>query len=211
VLRRRCEPPAKVGGGGATGGQLALPGVVVEHKRGEWYEHAVLVTNWAEPSKMALAQIYRDRADAENMFDELKNQWGWTGFTTADLKRSQLMARMVALIFNWWSIFTRMATGPNHREAITTRPLLQNSVAHKTRHSNQTRLSLSSLHGKARLMANLLHRISGWLAAVSASAEQLSKQKLWRAMLRRIFQELAGFKFSQSPSKHALVPDNCRI
>jgi hypothetical protein len=25
-----------------------------------------------------LAQAYRDRADAENMFDELKNQWGWT-------------------------------------------------------------------------------------------------------------------------------------
>jgi hypothetical protein len=27
-----------------------------------------------------------------------------------DHKRSQLMARIVALIFNWWSIFTRMAT-----------------------------------------------------------------------------------------------------
>ena len=25
----------------------------------------------------ALAQIYRDRAEAENSFDELKNQWGW--------------------------------------------------------------------------------------------------------------------------------------
>jgi hypothetical protein len=33
------------------------------------------------------------------MFDELKNQWGWTGFSTQDLKRSQLMARLVALIF----------------------------------------------------------------------------------------------------------------
>jgi len=30
------------------------------------------------------------------MFDELKNQSGWAGFSTADLKRSQLAARMVA-------------------------------------------------------------------------------------------------------------------
>ena len=28
-----------------------------------------------------LSQLYRDRAEAENIFDELKNQWGWTGFT----------------------------------------------------------------------------------------------------------------------------------
>ena len=31
-----------------------------------------------------LAQLYRDRADADNGFDELKNQWGWGGFTTQD-------------------------------------------------------------------------------------------------------------------------------
>jgi hypothetical protein len=31
--------------------------------------------------------LYRDRGDAENVFDELKNQWGWGGFTTQDLKR----------------------------------------------------------------------------------------------------------------------------
>jgi hypothetical protein len=26
--------------------------------------------------------LYRDRGDCENAFDELKNQWGWGGFTT---------------------------------------------------------------------------------------------------------------------------------
>ncbi len=36
----------------------------------------------------AMAQLYRDRADAENGFDELKNQWGWGGFTNADLSIS---------------------------------------------------------------------------------------------------------------------------
>ena len=35
---------------------------------------------------------YRDRADAENCFDELKNQWGWVGFTSHKLASSRLMA-----------------------------------------------------------------------------------------------------------------------
>lgn len=37
------------------------------------YEYAVLVTS-TEHAILTLAQLYRDRADAENNFDELKNQ-----------------------------------------------------------------------------------------------------------------------------------------
>ena len=47
---------------------------------------------------LSIAQLYRDRADGENAFDELKNQWGWGGFTTKDLARCRLTARMVALV-----------------------------------------------------------------------------------------------------------------
>jgi hypothetical protein len=61
------------------------------------YEYAVLVTSTSYEI-LALAQPYRDRADAENTFDELKNQCGWGGFTTQDLARCRLMARMVALV-----------------------------------------------------------------------------------------------------------------
>ena len=32
---------------------------------------------------LTLGHLYRDRGDCENAFDELKNQWGWGGFTTA--------------------------------------------------------------------------------------------------------------------------------
>jgi hypothetical protein len=39
------------------------------------YEYAVLVTN-TDYAIVSLGQLYRDRADAENAFDELKNQWG---------------------------------------------------------------------------------------------------------------------------------------
>jgi len=47
---------------------------------------------------------YRDRADAENSFDELKNQWGWGGFTSHKLSSSRLMANLVALFYNWWNL-----------------------------------------------------------------------------------------------------------
>ena len=65
------------------------------------YEYAVLVTSLPDEI-LTIAHHYRDRADSENVFDELKNHWGWGGFTTQDIKRCRLMARAVALIYNWW-------------------------------------------------------------------------------------------------------------
>ena len=50
----------------------------------EVYEYSVLVTSIDEETE-AFGQLYRDRGDGENIFDELKNQWGWGGFTTHDL------------------------------------------------------------------------------------------------------------------------------
>lgn len=44
-------------------GQPTLPGLVIEHKGGDWHEHAVLVMNWAQEELRAIAQIYRDRGD----------------------------------------------------------------------------------------------------------------------------------------------------
>src|ERR1019366_3013594 len=41
----------------------------------ELWEYAVLVTNSGYRLE-SMAQLYRDRANAENGFDELKNQWG---------------------------------------------------------------------------------------------------------------------------------------
>ena len=64
------------------------------------WEYAVLVTDAAYPIE-AIGQLYRDRADAENGFDELKNQWGMSGFTTQDINRCQTTARACALVYNW--------------------------------------------------------------------------------------------------------------
>jgi transposase len=52
----------------------------------ELWKYAVLVTNSGYQLE-SMAQLYRDQADTENGFNELKNQWGWGGFTAQDIER----------------------------------------------------------------------------------------------------------------------------
>ena len=61
---------------------LAGPSV---HEGDRLWEYAVLVTDVAHPLE-SIGQLYRDRADAENAFDESKNQCGLGGFTTQHVK-----------------------------------------------------------------------------------------------------------------------------
>jgi hypothetical protein len=61
----------------------ALLGLTEIGPDNELWEYAALVTS-LDDEILTLGQLYRDRADAENVFDELKNQWGWGGFTTQD-------------------------------------------------------------------------------------------------------------------------------
>lgn len=114
----------------------------------EVYEYTVLITSLGEELS-TFGQLYRDRGDAENIFDELKNQWGWGGFTTHDLARCRLVARLVALFYNWWNIFVRLAEPDRHMEAITSRPLLLHAIATRVRHARQTALKIASSHAKA--------------------------------------------------------------
>jgi len=83
----------------------------------EVYEYAVLVTS-LDVETEALGQLHHDRGGGENLFDEMKNQWGWGGYTTHDLARCRLAARLLALFYNWWNIFVRLADPDRHREAI---------------------------------------------------------------------------------------------
>jgi hypothetical protein len=76
------------------------------------YEYAVLVTSMQYEVR-TVAQLYRDRGDSENNFDELKNQWAWSGFTTQDRNRCQVMARLTALSYNWWTVFMRLGIPEN--------------------------------------------------------------------------------------------------
>jgi Transposase DDE domain group 1 len=153
----------------------------------EVYEYCVLATSLDEELSV-FGQLYRDRADAENIFDELKNQWGWGGFTTQDLARCRLAARLVALFYDWWSIFVRLAEPNRHLEAITSRPLLLAAIAARVRHARQTTLKVASSHAKAIPAAKALRAVALFLRALGKNAEQLTRLQIWRAILARAFQ-----------------------
>ena len=169
-----------------TAAQLTLDLPEVTHA-GVRYEYAVLVSSMPDEVR-TIAQHYRDRGDSENNFDELKNQWAWAGFTTHDRKRCHIMARITALVYNWWTIFMRLGIPDEHAEAITSRPLALHGIARLTRHSNQTTVEITSTHSKAGLIAAALTRVSAFLQRVKAIAEQLTHAERWRLILSAAFQ-----------------------
>lgn len=188
-----------------TAQQLTLELPEVTHL-GVQYEYAVLVTSMPDEVR-TIAQHYRDRGDSENNFDELKNQWAWSGFTTHDRKRCQIMARITALIYNWWTIFMRLGIPDKHAEAVTSRPLALHGIARRTRHSNQTTVEVTSTHSKAGLIAEALIKVSGFLKRIKATAEQLSQADRWRLILSAAFQAFLRGKVLGSTGRlaHATV------
>ena len=193
VLRRPLMGEIVVAG--EEDGQQLLAFVEADRKAGKGitgYEYAVLTTNTGYEI-LSLGQLYRDRADAENAFDELKNQWGWGGFTTHDLHRCQLSARAVALIYNWWSLFVRLANPQAWREAITSRPWLMSAVGRRTEHAGQTTITLTGQHadsGKARAaLMRVSALLQGWVAR---AAEQLNATTVWNLVCDHLKCVLAG-------------------
>ena len=159
---------------------------VEQLQSGPHYEYIVLVTN-APLSIVALAQLYRDRADCENVFDEIKNQWGWAGFVTRDLRRCRIVARLIALIYNWWNVFTRLARPDQHMEAITSRPLLLHAVGRLVHTGRRKILRLTSTHALADQIRRTLNRIGWFLNRLDQTAEQLGVEAVWAIMLSVAF------------------------
>lgn len=199
VLRRPLKGEIVLAG--EDSGQQMLGFIEADRRAGKeitGYEYAVLVTN-TDYGILSLGQLYRDRADAENAFDELKNQWGWGGFTTHDLHRCQLAARGVALIYNWWSLFVRLADPKARREAITSRPWLMSSVGRRTEHAGQTTITLTGQHadfGKAR--AALMHVSALLKEWVTHATEQLNQTTVWQLACDHLKRALACFGPPQS-------------
>jgi hypothetical protein len=182
VLRRSCETKARENKAALP--LLALAGEYIVENGG--YEYMVLVTSLPYGIEET-AQLYRDRAESENPFDELKNQWGWSGFTTHDFERCQIMARYIALIYNWWSLFVRLLCADKHSEAITSRPMMLAGVARQTMHAGQKKLTISLNHGKATEIKDMAEAACQFLKGLIEAAEQLTQPERWRRILSRIF------------------------
>jgi hypothetical protein len=152
------------------------------------YEYSVLVTNLKD-DLVTLFYHYRDRADCENNFDEIKNQWGWGGYTTKNIKSCQFMARMIALVYNWWNLFVRLAIPQKHHEAITSRPLLLSSIGRLTEHGRQKKMVITSTHGDIEKLKNAYRRVIHFFNELKAAAQQLTSTQCWCLILAKAMEK----------------------
>lgn len=193
---------------------LAYAGVTEAFVDGEdelRHEHAVLASNTGYAPEI-LFSLYRDRADAENPFDELKNQWGWCGFSVRDINASASAARLTAIFYNWWNLYARLTLPGKHREAITSRPLLLGGVARKTEHSGQRHISVKLLHAacektKAGVVAAFILLTSMMAQATAPQSDPEARwDRLGTHIAAKIIAERAA-KDTPLPPPTSLLPD----
>ena len=120
----------------------------------------------------------------------MKNQWGWGGFTSRDLKSSQFMSRIIALIYNWWSLFVRMANPAGHKEAITSKPLLLSAIGRVTESGRQKKMTITSLHGKSDEVREVFQNICQFFFNLTVNAPQLSPMEAWIKILAKVVEKI---------------------
>jgi hypothetical protein len=168
------------------------------------YEYAVLVTSLKD-EVLSVVSHYRDRADCENNFDEIKNHWGWGGFTTQDIKSCRFISRIIALVYNWWNIFARMANPDKHMEAITSRPLLLSSVGRLTEHSRQKKITITSTHAQAEHIQEAYQRIQAFFKRLTTNAPQLNPAERWSRILSEAMKKYLGGLILKPPDGRYLT------
>jgi len=176
--------------------------LIDENEPVKTWEYAVLVCN-TQYTLPQIGQLYRDRADCENGFDEIKNQWGWGGYSTQDIERCALSARAVALIYNWWSWYVRLAHPKSRLEAITSRPKLLAAVGKLTSHAGQQKILLTITHEAAAQIKRLVANVHAGLSHVMAIAPQLTKSQRWFALVRYIVEQILACQAASTPIKPA--------
>ena len=118
-------------------------------------------------------EIVYSKNDHENCYDELKNQWGWCGYTTRSLAQCEVMAGFIALMYNWWSLYGRLIhSQANQREAITSRSLLLSAVSWISTHQRQRTITICPVHAYSEQVIKRVNKVSAWL-----------KQIAWKVLL----------------------------
>ena len=196
VARRRLPKDPLIGLEYSRDGQRELA-LVEGPEDMRLFEYNVMVTN-LDDELVTLMRHYRDRADCENNFDEAKNQWGWGGFVTRQLQTSQIMARLVALIYNWWNLFVRLAIPDKHHEAITSRPLLLSSVGRLTESGRQRRMVITSTHGEKATIQRAYERVHAFFSWFKVTATQLTRSECWQLIVTKSMEVFVG---SDPPNK----------
>ena len=187
----------------------------------EHYEWIVLITDFNAPL-CELLQLYNDRADCENNFDELKNQFGWGGFTSHELATSNIMMQLVSLFYNWLNIFLRLGTPdgnddqyteknvksgkstktPAHRERISIKNDLLNVMGRISNHGGRNIVALTVLSANGERIKLFFDRIAEFLSSLQSTAPQLDHLDKWTLILSKVLDVFLDSKHLHTVSKN---------
>jgi len=133
------------------------------------HELAAYVTSLEEPEANAwqIQALYRERADAENVFDELKNQWGFNGFCARSRRVSALAARLLLLVYNLLTLFVRLLEPGRHVEAAGSRRWFLVIAARLVENGRQKTLQLSAQGRWWEQLKAGYTRVAEWLASTA--------------------------------------------
>lgn len=188
VSESQWEGPASVGAWQIAEGRLRLHGWTSERRvifarqlqgdipsknSGEFWarnkhEFAVYVTNLPESyNGWQIQQLYRERADAENVFDELKNQWGFSGFCAKSRATSELAARLLLVVYNLWVLFVRFIVPHKHTEAKRGRRWFLVIAGRLVQSGRQKEVQISVSGGWAVMMRDGFTRLYEWIRSTA--------------------------------------------
>jgi hypothetical protein len=144
----------------------------------------VYVTNLtaAEATAEQVVLLYRKRADAENVFDEVKNQWGFRGFCSQRGVVTESAGRLVWLTYNLWTLFVRlMGLEPKqHTEAVRSRRQFLVLAAQMSCSGRQRTWKLAVSKEWWQQLKGCYERLCQWL---KATAPQLETQRQFLRLL----------------------------
>jgi hypothetical protein len=128
-----------------------------------------------EVNAWQILELYRQRADTEKVFDELKHPWGLEGFCCRQRNATTLAARLGLLIYNLWHLLLRLVAPGRHVESAGGRRWFLLIAARLVPSGRQKTLPVSvSGKGWQQWQAGY-QRVCAWLAA---TAPQLKTQVL---------------------------------
>ena len=142
------------------------------------HELAAYVTNLDEKQLNAwqTLPLYAERADTENVFDELKNQWGFEGFSAKQKAVSALAARLLLLVYNLWGIFSRLMEPSKHVEAAGSRKWFMVIAGRLVKSGRQYEMQISAQGTWWEGLKRGYERVLAWLTA-TAPQLRLTGQK----------------------------------
>ena len=116
------------------------------------------------------------RADVENVFDELKNQWGFSRLTVKSRATIELAARPLPVVYNLWVLFVRFIEPQKHAEAKRGRRWFLLIAARLVQSGRQQEVQVSIRGGWAEQLRTGYTRLH---ERISTTAPQLKRAVAW--------------------------------